>query len=74
MRIILWMMPAGMGWVRVNRLNPAVAAMGLAAGLSSSLNTAAANLANAGDRRPAAVQAHPLIALLHPHTPKRTRR
>jgi subtilisin family serine protease len=39
---------AGMDWVRVNRINPAVANMSLGGGFSSSLNTAANNLANSG--------------------------
>ncbi|MFL5384605.1 MAG: S8 family peptidase [Longimicrobiaceae bacterium] len=39
---------AGIDWVRVNRVNPAVANMSLGGGLNSSLNTAATNLANSG--------------------------
>lgn len=39
---------AGIDWVRTNRINPAVANMSLGGGLSSSLNTAATNLANSG--------------------------
>ena len=39
---------AGMDWVRNNRTNPAVANMSLGGGYSSSLNTAANNLANSG--------------------------
>jgi subtilisin family serine protease len=39
---------AGMDWVRVNHIKPAVANMSLGGGFSSSVNTAANNLANAG--------------------------
>ncbi|HYH79210.1 MAG TPA: S8 family serine peptidase [Longimicrobium sp.] len=39
---------AGIDWVRVNATRPAVANMSLGGGLSSSLNTAATNLANSG--------------------------
>ncbi|HLL54964.1 MAG TPA: S8 family peptidase [Myxococcaceae bacterium] len=39
---------AGMDWVRVNHVKPAVANMSLGGGYSSSVNTAATNLANAG--------------------------
>jgi len=39
---------AGMDWVRNNRINPAVANMSLGGGFSSSVNTAANNLANSG--------------------------
>lgn len=39
---------AGMDWVRVNHIKPAVANMSLGGGYSSSLNTAANNLSNAG--------------------------
>jgi subtilisin family serine protease len=39
---------AGMDWVRVNHIKPAVANMSLGGGFSSSLNTAANNLSNAG--------------------------
>jgi subtilisin family serine protease len=39
---------AGIDWVRVNGIHPAVANMSLGGGLSSSLNTAATNLANSG--------------------------
>jgi len=39
---------AGMDWVRVNRINPAVANMSLGGGYSSTVNTAANNLANSG--------------------------
>ena len=39
---------AGMDWVRNNRVNPAVANMSLGGGYSSSVNTAANNLANSG--------------------------
>ncbi len=39
---------AGMDWVRVNRTNPAVANMSLGGGYSSTVNTAANNLANSG--------------------------
>jgi subtilisin family serine protease len=39
---------AALDWVRVNHSNPAVANMSLGGGLSSTLNTAANNLANAG--------------------------
>ena len=35
-------------WVRINRINPAVANMSLGGGFSSSLNTAVTNLANSG--------------------------
>ena len=39
---------AGVDWVRVNRINPAVANMSIGGGLSSALNTAVNNLANSG--------------------------
>jgi subtilisin family serine protease len=39
---------AGMDWVRVNHIKPAVANMSLGGGFSSSVNTAANNLANSG--------------------------
>ena len=39
---------AGMDWVRVNHIKPAVANMSLGGGFSSSVNSAANNLANAG--------------------------
>jgi subtilisin family serine protease len=39
---------AGMDWVRLNATKPAVANMSLGGGFSSSLNTAATNLANSG--------------------------
>ncbi|MBA4159581.1 MAG: S8 family peptidase [Gemmatimonadetes bacterium] len=39
---------AAIDWLRVNRVNPAVANMSLGGGLSSSLNTAVNNLANSG--------------------------
>lgn len=39
---------AGIDWVRLNALKPAVANMSLGGGYSSSLNTAATNLANSG--------------------------
>lgn len=39
---------AGIDWVRVNHIKPAVANMSLGGGYSSSLNTASTNLANAG--------------------------
>jgi subtilisin family serine protease len=39
---------AGIDWVRVNGIHPAVANMSLGGGLNSSLNTAATNLANSG--------------------------
>ena len=39
---------AGMDWVRTNHIKPAVANMSLGGGFSSSLNTAANNLSNAG--------------------------
>jgi subtilisin family serine protease len=39
---------AGIDWVRVNHIKPAVANMSLGGGFSSSLNTATNNLANAG--------------------------
>ena len=39
---------AAIDWVRLNRTNPAVANMSLGGGVSSSLNTAANNLANSG--------------------------
>lgn len=39
---------AGMDWVRNNHIDPAVANMSLGGGYSSSVNTAANNLANAG--------------------------
>jgi subtilisin family serine protease len=39
---------AALDWVRVNRSNPAVANMSLGGGYSSTLNTAANNLANSG--------------------------
>lgn len=39
---------AGMDWVRVNHIKPAVANMSLGGGYSSATNTAANNLANAG--------------------------
>jgi subtilisin family serine protease len=39
---------AGMDWVRVNHIKPAVANMSLGGGFSSSLNSAANNLSNAG--------------------------
>lgn len=39
---------AAIDWVRVNRINPAVANMSLGGGYSSSLNTATNNLANSG--------------------------
>ncbi|MGI8618879.1 MAG: S8 family peptidase [Gemmatimonadaceae bacterium] len=35
-------------WIRINRINPAVANMSLGGGYSSSLNTAVTNLANSG--------------------------
>jgi subtilisin family serine protease len=39
---------SALDWVRVNRTNPAVANMSLGGGFSSTLNTAANNLANSG--------------------------
>lgn len=39
---------AGMNWVRQNGIHPAVANMSLGGGFSSSVNTAATNLANSG--------------------------
>ncbi|HSE30304.1 MAG TPA: S8 family peptidase [Pyrinomonadaceae bacterium] len=39
---------AGVDWVRVNRINPAVANMSLGGGISSALDTAVNNLANSG--------------------------
>jgi hypothetical protein len=39
---------AGVDWVRVNRINPAVANMSLGGGASVALNTAVNNLANSG--------------------------
>jgi subtilisin family serine protease len=39
---------AALDWVRLNRTNPAVANMSLGGGFSSTLNTAANNLANSG--------------------------
>jgi subtilisin family serine protease len=39
---------AGMDWVRTNHIKPAVANMSLGGGFSSSVNTAANNLSNAG--------------------------
>ena len=39
---------AGIDWVRLNAVKPAVANMSLGGGLSSSVNTAATNLANSG--------------------------
>jgi len=39
---------AAIDWVRLNRINPAVANMSLGGGFSSSLNTAVNNLANSG--------------------------
>ena len=39
---------AGIDWVRLNAVKPAVANMSLGGGFSSSLNTAATNLANSG--------------------------
>ena len=39
---------AGIDWVRLNHIKPAVANMSLGGGFSSSLNTASTNLANAG--------------------------
>ncbi|HSU14957.1 S8 family peptidase [Longimicrobium sp.] len=39
---------AGIDWVRANAVKPAVANMSLGGGLSSTLNTAATNLANSG--------------------------
>jgi len=39
---------AGIDWVRLNAVKPAVANMSLGGGLSSTLNTAATNLANSG--------------------------
>ena len=39
---------AAVDWIRVNRINPAVANMSLGGGFSSSLNTAVNNLANSG--------------------------
>lgn len=39
---------AGVDWVRVNRVNPAVANLSLGGGASSALNTAVNNLANSG--------------------------
>ena len=39
---------AGMDWVRVNHVSPAVANMSLGGGASSSIDTAVANLTNAG--------------------------
>jgi subtilisin family serine protease len=39
---------AGVDWVRVNRVNPAVANMSVGGGFSSALNTAVNNLANSG--------------------------
>ena len=39
---------AGVDWVRVNHIKPAVANMSIGGGFSSSLNTAVNNLANAG--------------------------
>ncbi|HEY0015971.1 MAG TPA: S8 family peptidase [Longimicrobium sp.] len=39
---------AGVDWVRVNRVNPAVANMSVGGGFSTALNTAVNNLANSG--------------------------
>jgi subtilisin family serine protease len=39
---------AGLDWVRVNRISPAVATMSLGGSLSSTVNTAVTNLINAG--------------------------
>ncbi|WP_420130001.1 S8 family serine peptidase [Longimicrobium sp.] len=39
---------AGVDWVRLNRVNPAVANMSVGGGFSSALNTAVNNLANSG--------------------------
>jgi subtilisin family serine protease len=39
---------AGVDWVRVNRINPAVANMSLGGGISSALDTAVNNLSNSG--------------------------
>lgn len=39
---------AGLDWVRVNRVNPAVANMSLGGGFSSAVNSAANNLSNSG--------------------------
>jgi subtilisin family serine protease len=39
---------AGMDWVRLNRVNPAVANMSLGGGTNTSVNTAANNLSNSG--------------------------
>ena len=39
---------SGVDWVRVNRINPAVANMSLGGGVSSALDTAVNNLANSG--------------------------
>jgi subtilisin family serine protease len=39
---------AGIDWVRVNRINPAVANLSLGGGYSSTLNNAVTNLANSG--------------------------
>ena len=39
---------AGVDWVRVNRINPAVANMSLGGGVSSALDTAVNNLSNSG--------------------------
>ena len=39
---------AGIDWVRLNRINPAVANLSLGGGYSSSVNTAVTNLANSG--------------------------
>jgi subtilisin family serine protease len=39
---------AGIDWVRVNRINPAVANLSLGGGFSSALNTAVTNLSNSG--------------------------
>jgi subtilisin family serine protease len=39
---------AGIDWVRLNRVNPAVANLSLGGGYSSALNTAVANLASSG--------------------------
>jgi subtilisin family serine protease len=39
---------AGIDWVRLNRINPAVANLSLGGGFSSALNTAVTNLSNSG--------------------------
>jgi subtilisin family serine protease len=39
---------AGVDWVRVNRINPAVANLSLGGGLNTTLNTAVTNLSNSG--------------------------